>query len=119
MRLSLKKNIRFQVTNTLYLDQGQQIKKKLLTSYIENKKFIISNKLPNNNKKFPFNSTIDRFIDFSVKEELKGNIKRYMRRPMKSSMSCENISIIDETSRKVMHKNKSQPLLWPNKVTNL
>ena len=111
MRLYLRRQLRKMVKSILLLDQSQQMRTKLLTSYIENKKFILNNKMPNNSKKFPFNSTFERFLDHSHKDEIKGTLVTHSRKAMKASLSYDTIPIMEGKARYSLHKNMSQSLL--------
>ena len=88
------------------------MKKRLLTSFIENQKFVICNNLGNvNTKKFPFNKTTDRFNDTYKKDEIKGTLAVHNRKAMKSSLSLDNLTERNTgVARYTLHKNNSQPL---------
>ena len=99
-------------------DQSQQMKKRLLTSYIENKKFDLKNFFSSSNKKFPFNSLISRFSDKSYKGDINGTLVTHSRKTMRASLSLDNLCNNYGVARYSIHKNKSQSLMDLSKVNH-
>ena len=89
------------------------MKKKLLTSFIENQKFVLNNKLHTSSKKYPFSKTTERFENNSGKDDLKGTLSVHKKASLKCSLSLDYIISNYEGSKKELTKNKSQPLINP------
>jgi hypothetical protein len=89
------------------------MKKRLLTSFIENQKFVLNNKLQPNNKNHHFGKTTDRFKNLNGKDDLKGTLAIHKRAGLKCSFSLDNMSSNNSPSKKGITSNKSQPLLIP------
>ena len=95
------------------------MKKKLLTSYIENQKFVINNKVSANNKNFPFTKTSHRFVDTYKKDEINGTLAVRNRKAMKASLSSQDLTRNTGVAKFTLHKNKSQPVFDLSKVVNI
>ena len=83
------------------------MKKRMLTSYIENQKFLMNNNLSNN--KQPFNKMTDRF-KYKYNEEITGTRLIHSRKGLQPSLSMGDLTSKTGIKHVVLHKNKSQPI---------